>query len=83
MFTDPPLDMAALAFSAYGMHWFAIGWNRYQGNDPRPNVGMSIGVLIISALGGCDRHLADVPDLRHHTEHRVRLQAPRWVMMPR
>jgi hypothetical protein len=43
--------MAALAFSAYGIHWFAIGWNRYQGNDPRPNVGMSIGFLVISALG--------------------------------
>jgi hypothetical protein len=22
--------MAALAFSAYGIHWFALGWNRYQ-----------------------------------------------------
>ncbi|WP_406446910.1 hypothetical protein OHB14_50530 [Streptomyces sp. NBC_01613] len=26
---SPPLYMAALAFSAYGIHWFAIGWNRY------------------------------------------------------
>ena len=51
VFTDPPLYMAAVAFSAYGIHWFAIGWNRYQGNDPRPNVGMSVGFLIISALG--------------------------------
>jgi len=23
--------MAALAFTAYGVHWFAIGWNRLLG----------------------------------------------------
>ena len=43
--------MAALAFTAYGIHWFALGWNRYRGNDPRPNAGMSIGFLIISITG--------------------------------
>lgn len=47
----PPLYAAALAFSAYGIHWFAIGWNRYQGNDPRPNAGMSVAYMVISALG--------------------------------
>jgi hypothetical protein len=51
VFTDKPLYMAALAFSAYGIHWFAIGWNRYQGNDPRPQAGMSVAFLVISALG--------------------------------
>ncbi|MBO0805610.1 MAG: hypothetical protein J2P25_21350 [Nocardiopsaceae bacterium] len=45
------LYMAALAFSAYGIHWFAIGWNRYQGNDPRANAGMSVAFMVISALG--------------------------------
>jgi hypothetical protein len=45
------LYMAALAFTAYGIHWFALGWNRYRGNDPRPNAGMSIAFTIISALG--------------------------------
>jgi hypothetical protein len=30
-----PLYMAALAFTAYGVHWFAIGWNRYRGS-PQP-----------------------------------------------
>ena len=25
--STPALYMAALAFSAYGIHWFAIGWN--------------------------------------------------------
>ncbi len=48
---DPALYTAALAFSAYGIHWFALGWNRYQGNDPRPNGFMSIPFIIISALG--------------------------------
>jgi len=51
VFSDPALYMAALAFSAYGIHWFAIGWNRYQNNDPRPQAGMSVAFMIISALG--------------------------------
>lgn len=48
---DPVLYMAALAFSAYGIHWFALGWNRYQGNDVRPTGFMSIAFTIISVLG--------------------------------
>lgn len=47
----PPLYMAALAFSAYGIHWFALGWNRYQGNDARTNAGMCIAFMVISAMG--------------------------------
>jgi len=49
--TAPPLYMAALAFSAYGIHWFAIGWNRYRGNDARTNAGMSVAFMVISAMG--------------------------------
>lgn len=45
------LYMAALAFSAYGIHWFALGWNRYRGNDARPNVGMSIAFVVLSVTG--------------------------------
>jgi hypothetical protein len=48
---DPALYAAALAFSAYGIHWFAIGWNRYQRSDPRPNGFMCIAFTIISVLG--------------------------------
>ncbi|MFJ9030615.1 hypothetical protein ACIRQP_19235 [Streptomyces sp. NPDC102274] len=48
---EPALYTAALAFSAYGIHWFAMGWNRYQGNDVRPNGLMSIAFVIISVLG--------------------------------
>jgi hypothetical protein len=48
---SPALYMAALAFSAYGIHWFALGWNRYRGNDARTNAGMSVAFMVISALG--------------------------------
>lgn len=51
VFDDKTLYMAALAFSAYGIHWFALGWNRFQGNDPRPNAGMSVAFTVLSALG--------------------------------
>lgn len=48
---EPVLYMAALAFSAYGIHWFALGWNRYQGNDVRPTGYMSVPFTIVSVLG--------------------------------
>jgi hypothetical protein len=48
---DRVLYMAALAFSAYGIHWLALGWNRYRGDDPRPNAGMCVGFTTLSALG--------------------------------
>lgn len=51
VFKGAPLYMAALAFSAYGIHWFAIGYNRYRGNDPRPNAGMTVAFFIISVVG--------------------------------
>jgi len=47
----PPLYMAALAFTAYGVHWFAIGWNRLRQADPRVNVGMTVAFTAISVLG--------------------------------
>lgn len=46
-----PDYMAALAFSAYGIHWFAMGWNRAHGHDPRPNAGMSVAFTVLSGLG--------------------------------
>jgi cation transport ATPase len=50
-FKAAPLYMAALAFTAYGVHWFAIGWNRLRRADPRVNVGMAVSFLAISVLG--------------------------------
>jgi len=49
--SNKALYMAALAFSAYGIHWFAMGWNRLRGADARPNGFMSIPFVIISVLG--------------------------------
>ncbi len=43
--------MAALAFTAYGVHWWAIGMARVFGGDPRPNGFMSIAFTVISVLG--------------------------------
>lgn len=51
VFKDAPLYMAALAFSAYGIHWFALGYNRWQGVDPRTNAGMSVAYTVLSVLG--------------------------------
>jgi hypothetical protein len=50
-FKEPALYMAALAFTAYGVHWFALGWNRIRRADPRVNVGMSVAYLLLSVLG--------------------------------
>lgn len=50
-FTAGPLYMAGLAFTAYGVHWFAIGYNRAKGADPRPNGYMAIAFCFISLLG--------------------------------
>ena len=33
--------MTALAFTAYGVHWVAMGWNRMRKVDARVNVGMT------------------------------------------
>ncbi|MGH7608897.1 MAG: hypothetical protein ACREOD_02970 [Candidatus Dormibacteria bacterium] len=50
-FSAPPLYDAALAFSAYGIHWFAIGLNRARGADSRPSAFMAISFTFISILG--------------------------------
>jgi hypothetical protein len=48
---SPTLYMTAVAFTVYGVHWFAMGWNRYQGNDTRTNAGMTVAYAFISAVG--------------------------------
>ena len=45
------LYMAALAFTAYGVHWFALGWIRLRRADARANIGMTVAFLAISVLG--------------------------------
>ncbi len=50
-FREPPLYMAALAFTAYGVHWFALGLGRIFGGDARTNGFMAFSFASISALG--------------------------------
>lgn len=50
-FREPPLYMAALAFTAYGVHWFSLGLGRALGGDARTNGFMSVAFASISALG--------------------------------
>jgi hypothetical protein len=48
---SPPLYMAALAFTAFGVHWFALGWIRLRRADARANIGMTVAFLALSVLG--------------------------------
>jgi hypothetical protein len=50
-FVSPPLYMAALAFTAYGVHWFSLGMIRRHQADARANIGMTVAFLLISILG--------------------------------
>ena len=50
-FSDKPLYMAAVAFTAYGVHWWAIGMARVFGGDPRPNAFMAVPFFVLSVLG--------------------------------
>lgn len=43
--------MAALAFTAYGVHWFALGYNRYKEADMRVDGYMAFAFLWISITG--------------------------------
>jgi hypothetical protein len=51
VFKGAPLYMAGLAFTAYGVHWFAIAGRRFAGSDSRPEAWMSIAYDLISLLG--------------------------------
>jgi hypothetical protein len=46
-----PLYMAGLAFTAYGVHWFAMAHRRYVGSSAQPDGWMAIAFLWISILG--------------------------------
>lgn len=48
---EPALYMAALAFTAYGVHWWALGMGRALAADPQPNGLMAIPFFVVSVLG--------------------------------
>jgi hypothetical protein len=43
--------MAGLAFTSYGVHWFALGYNKYKGADTTVDGFMAVGFLWISIIG--------------------------------
>ncbi|KJE50002.1 MULTISPECIES: hypothetical protein [Acidiplasma] len=60
--SSPILYMAALAFTAYGVHWFALGYNKYKDADTTVDGFMAIGFLWISIVGALIFFLGkDVP----------------------
>src|SRR6201998_610429 len=46
-----PLYMAGLAFTSYGIHWFAMAHRRYIGSSDQPDGWMAIAFLFLSILG--------------------------------
>ena len=48
---EAPLCMAGLAFTAYGVHWFAMGYRRYINSSDQPDGWMAIAFLFLSILG--------------------------------
>ncbi len=46
-----PLYMAGLAFTVYGIHWFAMAHHRYIGSSAAPDGWMAIAFFFVSALG--------------------------------
>jgi len=57
-----PLYMAGLAFTAYGIHWFAMAHRRYIGSSSAPDAWIAIAFLFLSALGvDVFFHAGDMP----------------------
>ena len=47
----PALYMAGLAFTVYGIHWFAMAHRRYIDSSAAPDAWMTIPFLFMSVLG--------------------------------
>jgi hypothetical protein len=57
-----PLYMAGLAFTAYGIHWFALAHRRYIDSSAQPDGWMAIAFLFLSLLGvDVFRRSGDIP----------------------
>ncbi len=57
-----PLYMAALAFTSFGIHWFATSHRKYIGSNIQPDGWMAIAFLFLSLLGvDVFGHAGDIP----------------------
>ena len=50
-FRSSPILYMAVAFTAYGVHWFALGYNKYKNADTTVDGFMVVGFLWISIIG--------------------------------
>jgi hypothetical protein len=50
-FRTTVLYTTAVAFTAFGVHWFALGYNRLRSTDPTPTAFMAIAFILLSILG--------------------------------
>jgi hypothetical protein len=75
-----PLYMAGLAFTAHGIHWFAMAHRRYIDSSAQPDGWMAIAFTFIGILGiDVFRRAGDIPvmilfvgltfDLRHRDSY--------------
>ncbi len=51
VFKGSPLYAAGIITSVFGIHWFAMGYIRMRGGDPRPGGFMAIAFFLVSLLG--------------------------------
>jgi len=58
---ESPLYMAALAFTAYGIHWFALACRRYIGASSQLEAWVAIPFLLLSILGALVFAMAGAP----------------------
>src|SRR6201995_1699130 len=57
-----PLYMAGLAFTAYGIHWFAMAHRRYIDSNAQLDGWMAVAFLFLSLLGvDVFRRAGDIP----------------------
>jgi hypothetical protein len=57
-----PLYMAALAFTSFGIHWFAMAHRRYINSSVQLDAWMAIAFLFLSVLGvDVFRRAGDIP----------------------
>lgn len=59
--SDAPLYMAAVAFTAYGIHWFALAYRRYIGASSELEAWVAIPFLLLSILGAVVFAMAGAP----------------------
>jgi hypothetical protein len=59
---EPTEYMAALAVTAFGIHWLSLGRARMMGAATTPDAWMAIGFLLLSILGrSCSATPATTP----------------------